>query len=172
MATRHGERHTTVLKVDRSYDRVRVIVRRVSCAILIAKPCRNHQSGRVHLMSAHDRLEGFTQPGIIAVSTAALKMAHEFGDHLRTEQPEKDWVVCFDWADSRSMRIPRPSGAMQELGPGFDLAAYERRHVPAEAMQSIGGVTFAIKLPSRVWLASAQRLIDADGSIGSGLVLR
>ena len=126
----------------------------------------------MNAMSAQDGFEGFTAPGIVKVSAAALKMAQEFGDHLRQEQAAKDWIVCFDWADSRAMRIPRPSGAMRQLGPGFDLAAYERRDVPAKAVQSIGGVTFAVKIPSRVWLNSAQRLIDADGSVGSGLTLR
>jgi hypothetical protein len=106
------------------------------------------------------------------VSTAALKMAQDFSDHLRREQAGKDWIVSFDWADSRAMRIPRPSGPMRELGPGFDLAAYERRSVPAKAIQNSAGVTFVVKVPSRVWLNSARRLIDADGSVGSGLTLR
>jgi hypothetical protein len=123
-------------------------------------------------MSTSDGFEGFTPPGIVTISPAALKMAQEFGDHVRREQAAKDWIVCFDWADSRAMRIPRPSGRMQELGPGFDLAAYERRFVPAKAIQSSNGVTFAVKIPSRVWLNSARRLIDADASVGSGLTLR
>jgi hypothetical protein len=61
---------------------------------------------------------------------------------------------------------------MQELGPGFDLAVYERRTVPHEVIQSIDGVIFAIKIPSRVWLNSAKRLIDVDSSNASGLTLR
>jgi len=122
-------------------------------------------------MSTSDGFDGFTPPGIITVSAAALKMAQEFSDHLRREQA-KDWIVCFDWADSRAMRVPRPSGPMQELGPGFDLAAYERRLVPAKAIQNSGGVTFVVKVPSRVWVNSALRLIDADASVGSRLTLR
>ena len=39
-------------------------------------------------------------------------------------------------------------------------------------MYNIDGVTFAIKIPSRVWLNSAKRLIDVDPSAGSGLTLR
>src|SRR5256885_9720657 len=122
-------------------------------------------------MIVNDRLDGFTFPGLLKVSAAALRMARDFGDFLRHEQPDGDWIVCFDWADSRQMRFPRPSGAMQELGPGFDLAAYERKDVPDEVMQTIDGVAFPIKVPSRVWLNSAQRLIDVDPSTRSGLGL-
>ena len=125
-----------------------------------------------NVVSTSDGFEGFTPPGIITVSAAALKLAQEFSDHLRREQAGKDWIVSFDWADSRAMRIPRPGGPMQELGPGFDLAAYERRFVPAKAIQNSAGVTFVVKVPSRIWLNSARRLIDTDGSLGSGLTLR
>ena len=123
-------------------------------------------------MADNDRFDGFTPPGILKVSAAALRMARDFGDVLKQEKPNEDWVVCFDWADSRRMRFPRPSGAMQELGPGFDLAGYERRKVPHEVLQSIEDVAFAIKAPSRVWLNSAKRLIDVDPNAGSGLTLR
>jgi len=104
------------------------------------------------MMTGVDRLDGFTLPGIVSVSTAALQMGRDFAASLKRDRPQEDWVVCFDWADSRQMRFPRRSGAMQELGPGFDLAAYERRTVPHEVIQSIDGVIFAIKIPSRVWL--------------------
>jgi len=123
-------------------------------------------------MTDNDRFDGFTFPGMIKVSAAALRMAREFDDFLRQDKPDGDWVVCFDWADSRQMRFPRPSGRMQELGPGFDLAAYERRNVPDEVLQTIDGMIFAIKIPDRVWLNSAQRTIDVDASAGSGLTLR
>ena len=123
-------------------------------------------------MIVNDRLDGFTLPRLLKVSAAALRMARDFGDFLKQDKPDQDWVVCFDWADSRQMRFPRPSGAMQELGPGFDLAAYERKNVPDEVMQAIDGVAFAIKVPSRVWLNSAKRLIDVDPRDSSGLVLR
>ena len=116
-------------------------------------------------------MDGFTLPGVVNVSAAALQMARDFAAALKRERPQ-DWVVCFDWADSRQMRFPRPGGAMQELGPGFDLAAYERRTVPHEVIQSIDGVIFAIKIPSRVWLNSTKRLIDVDASSKSGLTLR
>ena len=123
-------------------------------------------------MTDADRFDGFTSPGLIKVSDAALRMAREFGDQLRQQMPDQDWIVGFDWADSRQMRFPRPGGMMQELGPGFDLAAYERRTVPHEVIQSIDGVIFAIKIPSRVWLNSAKRTIDVDASSKSGLTLR
>jgi hypothetical protein len=123
-------------------------------------------------MTDAERFDGFTSPGLVKVSSAALRMAREFGDFLRQEKPDGDWIVGFDWADSRQMRFPRPGGAMQELGPGFDLAAYERGNVPHEVIQSIDGVIFAIKIPSRVWLNSAKRTIDVDASGKSGLTLR
>ena len=123
-------------------------------------------------MAALDRFDGFALPGIVEVSAAALQMAREFGDQLRQQMPDQDWVVCFDWADSRQMRFPRPGGMMRELGPGFDLAAYERHKVPDEVLQNIEGATFAIKMPSRVWINSAKRLIDVDAKTESGLTLR
>jgi len=124
------------------------------------------------MMTGVDRLDGFTLPGIVNVSTAALEMARDFAASLKRDRPQEDWVVCFDWADSRQMRFPRPSGAMQELGPGFDLAAFQRRNVPDALIQTIEGTNFAMKVPSRVWLNSAKRLIDVDPSNGSGLTLR
>jgi hypothetical protein len=123
-------------------------------------------------MTDADRFDGFTSPGLVKVSSAALRMAREFSDQLRQQMPDQDWVVGFDWADSRQMRFPRPGGAMQELGPGFDLAAFERRNVPDAVIQTIEGTTFAMKVPSRVWLNSAKRLIDVDPNNGSGLTLR
>jgi hypothetical protein len=123
-------------------------------------------------MGGNNRLDDFISPGVIKISAAALQLAREFDGFLKQEKPEQDWIVCFDWADSRSMRFPRPGGPMQDLGPGFDLAAYERRQVPDEVTQHTDGIAFAIKVPSRVWLNSAQRTIDVDESGGSGLTLR
>jgi hypothetical protein len=121
---------------------------------------------------ADDRFDGFTSPGLIKVSDAALQMAREFADFVQQNRPDEDWVVGFDWADSRQMRFPRPGGPMQELGPSIDLAGYERRSVPDEVIQTIDGIAFAIKVPSRVWLNSAKRLIDIDQNAESGLTLR
>jgi hypothetical protein len=123
-------------------------------------------------MTDAERFDGFTSPGLIKVSDAALRTAREFADFLKQDRPDEDWVVGFDWADSRQMRFPRPGGPMQELGPGIDLAGYERRSVPDEVIQTIDGIAFAIKVPSRVWLNSAKRLIDVDPTAGSGLTLR
>lgn len=123
-------------------------------------------------MTDAERFDGFTSPGLIKVSDAALQLARDFGDFLKQDRPDEDWVVGFDWADSRQMRFPRPGGPMQELGPGIDLAGYERRSVPDEVIQTIDGIAFAIKVPSRVWLNSAKRLIDVDKAAGSGLTLR
>ena len=123
-------------------------------------------------MTDAERFDGFTSPGLIKVSDAALKMAREFADFLKQDRSDEDWVVGFDWADSRQMRFPRPGGPMQELGPGIDLAGYERRSVPDEMIQTIDDIAFAIKVPSRVWLNSAKRLIDVDSNASSGLTLR
>lgn len=123
-------------------------------------------------MAAIDRFDGFTLPGLVEVSAAALQMARAFADFLNQDRPDEAWVVRFDWADSRQMRFPRPSGMMQELGPGIDLAGYERRSVPDEVIQTIDGIAFAIKVPSRVWLNSSKRLIDVDSNTSSGLTLR
>jgi hypothetical protein len=123
-------------------------------------------------MADNDRLDGFAPPGIISVSAAALQMARDFADVLKREKPNEDWIACFDWADTRGMRFPRPGGPMQELGPDCDLAGYERRRVPDDALHSVEGGAFAIKIPSRVWLNSAERLIDADPNASSGLTLR
>jgi hypothetical protein len=124
-------------------------------------------------MSSDDRF-GFTHARVIAVSPAALAMAREFAQAARETRPGKDWLVCFDWAYSRTMRFPRPGGPMQELGPGLDLTAYERSEVPKECVDAAQGFEFAVKVPSSVWLHSQRRLIDVDNSTSSlwRLVLR
>jgi hypothetical protein len=61
---------------------------------------------------------------------------------------------------------------MEDIGPGLDIVAYDRPDVPAEVVQQRDGIAFAANIPSRIYEASAERLIDVDETAFSKLVLR
>jgi hypothetical protein len=113
----------------------------------------------------------FAPPGAVRVSAAALKMAREFDEAVRRATSQDDWIVTFDWAFARSVR-QRPGCPTEDIGPGLDLITYARSDTPPEVIQRVEGVTFAIKIPSHIYNASTQRLIDVDETAFSKLVLR
>ena len=121
-----------------------------------------------HTQPPHD---AFSPPGTVSVSPAALAMAREFDRRIRAARSDRNWVVAFDWADSRSMR-PRLDGPRQEIGAGLDLVAFDLSDVPHGAIQRTEGLAFAVRIPSRIWEASTYRLIDTDKTAFSGLTLR
>lgn len=112
----------------------------------------------------------FTPPGTVKVSASALDLARRFGDDARHARPDEEWIVSFDWADSR--RVRRTDNQWEELGEGLDLAAYERRKVPVGSTQTVDGVEFAVKIPSQICERSRERLIDRDDTVRSKLTLR
>ena len=61
---------------------------------------------------------------------------------------------------------------MEDIGPGLDIVAYDRPHVPTEVVQQRDGIAFAINIPSRIYEASVERLIDIDETTFSKVVLR
>jgi hypothetical protein len=113
--------------------------------------------------------EWFTPPGTVQVTAPALELARDFAEHARTARPDEEWIVSFDWADSRRIRLA--NNQWEELGAGIDLTAYERRNVPGGATRTVDGVEFAIKIPSPVYEKSAK-LIDRDDTARSKLTLR
>jgi hypothetical protein len=46
----------------------------------------------------------FTPPGRLRISAAAIELARAFHEQVRKAAPDEDWVISFDWADSRSVR--------------------------------------------------------------------
>lgn len=46
----------------------------------------------------------FTPPGTLRISAAALVLAQRFHAEAKQAAPGEDWVVSFDWADSRRWR--------------------------------------------------------------------
>ncbi len=115
----------------------------------------------------------YAPPGTVKVSAAALQLAREFAEEIAPTrpEPENDWVISFDWAESRSIRR-RVGGPREELGPGLDLAAYARSDVPPEVIQVSDGLEFAIQIPKQVREASKELLIDYDATVLSKLTLR
>lgn len=113
----------------------------------------------------------FAPPDAVKVSPAAWTMAREFDERVRRSGSYKEWVISFNWGDSRSIRR-RIDGPMEDIGPGLDIVAYDRSDVPAEAVQQRDGVAFAINIPSRIYEASTERLIDVDETTFSKVVLR
>ena len=122
-------------------------------------------------MSKRFRRLSFAPPGAVEVSPAAWQMAREFDERVRRSKSYKEWVIAFDWADARSIRR-RIDGPMEDIGPGLDIVAYDRPDVPPEAVQQRDGIAFAIHIPSRVYEASTERLIDVDETAFSKVVLR
>jgi hypothetical protein len=117
------------------------------------------------------RFSAFAPPGSIKISNDAWKLAREFDERVRRSRSYKEWVISFNWGDSRSIRR-RIDGPMEDVGPGLDIVAYDRADVPTEAVRRKDGIAFAIKIPSRIYEASIQRLIDVDETAFSKLVLR
>jgi hypothetical protein len=113
----------------------------------------------------------FTPPGTLRISTSALELAREFRDQARESQPDEDWIVSYDWADSRRVR-EKGSNDWRDLGAGLDLTAYERWKIPEKHIQKTGDLEIVVKIPPQIWQKSKERLIDTDDTIFSGLILR
>jgi hypothetical protein len=113
----------------------------------------------------------FTPAGAIEISASALALARAFHEQVRKAVPDEDWVISFDWADSRSVR-ETGNGQWREVQPGLDLAAYERWKVPEQYVRRVGDTDIAVKIPTAEWEKSVERLIDVDESAFSGLILR
>jgi hypothetical protein len=112
----------------------------------------------------------FAPPGIVKISEPALQMARRFFETI-SETKTSDWIISFDWAESRFFRKPA-HGPRIELGAGLDIVAYDRVDVPSEVIQSIDGLDLAIKIPSSIYEKSTLRLIDVDETEVSKLTLR
>jgi hypothetical protein len=52
------------------------------------------------------------------------------------------------------------------------LGAYRRDKVPVEARRYAGGLEFAVKIPTSIWSALAEKFIDRDDTLYFKLVLR
>jgi hypothetical protein len=115
----------------------------------------------------------YAPPGTVRVSAAALQLAREFAEEIAPTrpEPEDDWVISFDWADSRFIRRV-VDGPREELGAGLDLAASRRSDVPPDVVQIVDDLEFAIRIPRHVREASKERLIDYDETVLSKLTLR
>ncbi len=112
----------------------------------------------------------FIAAGQVGATTAALGLARAFLDRIRRAQPDEDWVVCFDWADSRRVR-KTPGGEWQDLGAGLDIAAYAKRRIPESAIQTVDGLEIAFKIPRHVVDRSREKRIDVDPAVAAGVRL-
>jgi hypothetical protein len=113
----------------------------------------------------------FTPPGTLRMSTSALQLARQFRAQAKGAEPDEDWIISFDWADSRRVR-EKGSNEWRDLGSGIDLTAYERWKIADKHIQTLAELEFVVKIPPRIWENSIERLIDTDADAVSGLVLR
>jgi hypothetical protein len=124
----------------------------------------------------------FAPPGTVKVSAAALEQARQFSKEIHEQgtpffddghriRPINDWVVSFEWAQSRSVRR-QATGPREELGAGLVISARERSGFPPEVIHTAGDLEFAIKIPRRVWEKSKLRLIDVDETVLCKVSLR
>jgi hypothetical protein len=120
--------------------------------------------------NSRDFDHGFTPPGVIKLTPAALQFAREFDESLKNNQPG-NWVVVFDWATSISVKSG-PDAPAKDIGACVTLGASERHEIPSGFTQIVGGVEYAIQIPRDVWEKSAKRLIDIDESLLFKLALR
>lgn len=121
-----------------------------------------------HLSKLPD--QWFTPPGLIRVSPQAMELARDFWNEAKTTQPEKDWLIAFSWGDTRRYRNVQAGLDWQDLGPGIDIAAYERHEIPQQAIQIIENMEILIAIQQKIWENSVDRLIDVDGA--KRLILR
>lgn len=132
----------------------------------------DHQ-GKISVMAIpnpQDFDHGFTPPGTIKLSSAALEYAREFDQSLKSNQPG-NWVVVFDWATSISVKSG-PDAPSEDIGACVTLGASERHEIPSGFTQTVDGVEFAIQIPKEVWENSVRRLIDIDETLLFKLALR
>ena len=113
----------------------------------------------------------FSNPDKVKVSAEALAIAKGFDEEISGKHPDQQWVIAFDWADSRRVR-DRGTNNWQDLGSGLDLTAYEHWKVPLQAIKKLDELRYAIKIPDQILDASAEKLVDVDDSSVSGLVLK
>lgn len=106
----------------------------------------------------------FTPPGTIAVSSRALEKARVFLDEAKQREPSKDWLVAFNWGDTRRYRNIKAGIGWQDLGPGIDIVAYERQDVPPQAIHDIGGTDIVIAIAKSIWEQAIEKMIDIDES--------
>lgn len=121
----------------------------------------------------YDRLppHWFTRPGLVKVSKSALQMAEAFRREIQSRTPSGDWVVGFDWADDRRVR-DKANGQWRVLGPGIDVAAYERRRLPDGFIHDREGFEYLVKVPDAALKDSATPMIDTDPASPTKLILR
>lgn len=113
----------------------------------------------------------FVMPGLIDVSSEALHLAKAFLKQAHEVQPNEDWVLTFDWADSRRVRASR-GGPWRDLGAGLDIAVYRRQQIPANAIAEVEGVEIAFKIPRGVFDACRDKRIDVEPGGASRVCLK
>jgi hypothetical protein len=79
-------------------------------------------------------------------------------------------VVQFHWYLSQRYRYPDTEWV--EEGPGLGVGASERSEIPADRIQVVDGVEFAVAIPKDICEGAPERLIDVAGDGSTKLVLK
>lgn len=112
----------------------------------------------------------FTPIGVVRLSEAALELGRAVVAAGRSELPGKDWVASFH--SYLSLRWRDPGADWLEGGPGLTAGASERSEIPADRIQVVDGLEFAVAIPKDICEAVTERLIDVAGDGSTKLVLR
>jgi hypothetical protein len=110
--------------------------------------------------------------GALRLSPRMLSLCRDFAVQYGLTHPHSRNVTAISWAERRSYRLADESDWVDQ-GPGFDLGGMERRGLPAHAIHVFEGVEIFLQIPSVVWRASEERMIDVEERNGmTEVVLR
>ncbi len=112
----------------------------------------------------------FVPAGTMRFSQAVLDIAADFHAAASKARPGEDWIVMFDWSDSRRFRV-KGSNDWQDLGAGLDLAVYRRDQVPDWAIETGHAVALGCKIRPDAVERANDKLIDVDPDDPSRLML-
>ena len=113
----------------------------------------------------------FAFPGSLSIDPEVLVQGQAFFDAARAADPDKDWILAFEWADDRRYRIPGTNN-WRVMGAGLDVCVYKRRCVPPSVIVSLSGVPLVVKMRADVLSQSKQRRLISDPQNPSNILLR
>jgi hypothetical protein len=112
----------------------------------------------------------FVAPGVLRVSSQALKCARDFVESVSAAHGD-GYIAVFDWSTKVEYR-PDPNAELRTVYDCLGVGANHRSEIPADAVQTVDGLDFAITIPLKVLQKSEQRLIEVDENALFRLILK
>lgn len=103
-------------------------------------------------------LDGFTPPGTIRVTEAALELAKKFQASIPA-----GWIVVFRWYDGRRERASKEAPWV-DMGPGLDLGTFQTGDIPEKAFYHAGSFRYAVLIRADIVESHPLKTIDLMGS--------